>query len=259
MNELAKSLQKPFAPEDIEWRPQAWGKQNSGQYWVQVLAYVTNRAIMNRLDEVCGPERWKNEFRDWHNGSQLCCISIFLTVISENEWVSKWDGAEQTHIESIKGGLSDSMKRAAVQWGIGRYLYKLDRNLAITSVDRKPKEQGWHYFSADGENGKNCKKGERHTFYWRTPALPKWALPEDHQEPVKAERQNSVLRRHDLLILSSEDYPEGSKERVLAQLIESCSSMDELDGAWGAATSGIRREIGDDFLQQQKERVEVFA
>ncbi len=26
-------------------------------------------------------------------------------------------------IESVKGGLSDSMKRAAVEWGIGRYLY----------------------------------------------------------------------------------------------------------------------------------------
>lgn len=36
------------------------------------------------------------------------------------------DGAEDSDIESVKGGLSDSMKRAAVQWGIGRVLYDLN-------------------------------------------------------------------------------------------------------------------------------------
>jgi len=34
-------------------------------------------------------------------------------------------GAENSDIEPVKGGLSDSFKRAAVQWGIGRYLYSL--------------------------------------------------------------------------------------------------------------------------------------
>ena len=40
--------------------------------------------------------------------------------------LTKWDGAEDSDIEPIKGGLSDSMKRAAYQWGIGRVLYSLD-------------------------------------------------------------------------------------------------------------------------------------
>src|SRR5690606_39028946 len=42
------------------------------------------------------------------------------------EWVTKFDGAENTAVEAVKGGLSDSMKRAAAQWGIGRYLYTLE-------------------------------------------------------------------------------------------------------------------------------------
>lgn len=33
---------------------------------------------------------------------------------------------EDSDIEPVKGGLSDSMKRAAVQWGIGRTLYNMD-------------------------------------------------------------------------------------------------------------------------------------
>jgi hypothetical protein len=40
--------------------------------------------------------------------------------------VTKFDGAENSDIEPIKGGLSDSFKRAASAWGVGRYLYDLD-------------------------------------------------------------------------------------------------------------------------------------
>lgn len=91
------------------------------------VPYVTNRAIQNRLDEVCGPENWYNEFKPWHsNGkkdSQLCGIAIHF---EGKGFITKWDGAEDSDIEPIKGGLSDSMKRAAYQWGIGRVLYSLD-------------------------------------------------------------------------------------------------------------------------------------
>mgnify|MGYP002508284444 CR=1 FL=1 len=42
----------------------------------------------------------------------------------------------QCFAEPIKGGLSDSMKRAAVQWGIGRVLYNMEPVLvsSFTSV-----------------------------------------------------------------------------------------------------------------------------
>ena len=38
--------------------------------------------------------------------------------------------ADNTVIERVKGGLSNAMKRAGVQWGIGRYLYKLPTTFA---------------------------------------------------------------------------------------------------------------------------------
>ena len=38
-------------------------------------------------------------------------------------WVTKSDGAEDSTIEAVKGAYSDSFKRAAVKWGIARYLY----------------------------------------------------------------------------------------------------------------------------------------
>lgn len=122
--EIQGLLAQPFAPEDLEWRLQtALEEQMRGI----AVPYVTNRAIMNRLDDVVGPENWRNEYIPWHSAgkkdAQICGISIFF---ESRGWVTKWDGAEDTDIEPIKGGLSDSMKRAAVQWGVGRVLYNID-------------------------------------------------------------------------------------------------------------------------------------
>ena len=56
------------------------------------------------------------------------------------------------------------MKRAAVQWGIGRYLYNLEEGFAVVSATRPP---GVQY----------AKSKEVGVFYWKAPALPVWVLP----------------------------------------------------------------------------------
>ena len=118
-------LRIPFPEEDIEWRIQQQGLSN-GIPWALVLAYVTNRAIMDRLDEIVGPENWTNNFTQSPNGGVLCTLGVKV----KDDWIYKTDGADNTEIEKVKGGLSNSMKRAGVQWGIGRYLYKLPTTFA---------------------------------------------------------------------------------------------------------------------------------
>lgn len=113
-----KRLSEFFPPEKIEFLPGVTNKEKNAAI---AIAYVTARAIQDRLDEVCGPENWKNEFVAWKGEHQLCGISIRV----DGEWITKWDGAENTDIEPLKGGLSSAFKRAAAQWGIGRYLYEV--------------------------------------------------------------------------------------------------------------------------------------
>ena len=72
--ELAR-LRDPFAPEDIEWRVQQAGEKN-GKPWARVLAYVTNRAIMDRLDEVVGASNWRNEYREGPGGGVLRLVGF---------------------------------------------------------------------------------------------------------------------------------------------------------------------------------------
>ncbi|WP_231868379.1 Rad52/Rad22 family DNA repair protein [Fictibacillus phosphorivorans] len=163
MEEVTKRLEAPFSANDIEWRVSRSGNSN-GKNWAMVLAYVTNRAIQNRLDEVFGPAGWKNDYKEFMGGI-LCTISCYV----DGEWVSKSDGAELTAIESLKGGLSSAMKRCGSQWKIGRYLY----NLTETYVEIFPNKQPGSLYMQDK---KNNVKG-----YWFPPKLPDWALPLNEQ------------------------------------------------------------------------------
>lgn len=161
-------LKEPFPAEDIEWRLQSCGKKKDGTFWGKALAYVTNRAIQNRLDEVVGPQNWKNEFSKGPDGGILCGLSIKC----DGEWVTKFDGSENTQIEAVKGGLSGSMKRAAsTGWGIGRYLYQLD--------------EGWAEITENGIYSGKTKEGE--WFKWNPPKLPSWALPDGKSQSKPTE------------------------------------------------------------------------
>ncbi len=137
--EIQAALAMPFAPEDLEWRLQRTF-ESGGNTMGLAVPYVTNRAIQSRLDEVVGLNNWHNDYEPWHGtgkkDSQICGISIYF---EGRGWITKWDGAEDTDIEPIKGGLSDSMKRAAVQWGIGRVLYNMD----VVFVDVEQRGKSW--------------------------------------------------------------------------------------------------------------------
>lgn len=128
--EVFTRLAAPFPEDEIEWRVQSSGESN-GKPWVRVIAYIQNVAIMRRLDEVVGPANWQNEFRPI--GSGVICG---LSLRDGDGWVTKWDGASATEVEPLKGALSGAMKRAAVQWGIGRYLHDIGEQFAIITQDR---------------------------------------------------------------------------------------------------------------------------
>ncbi len=163
---IFENLKKPFPLKDMEWKIQSAGMSVNKKMWALVLTYITARAIQDRLDEVIGAENWKNEFTAAPQGGVLCGISLKLN----GEWVTKWNGAENTDIEGVKGGLSGAEKRTASEWGIGRYLYALDTCFAEIAEDG--------IFQGSWVNKKN--NNERVYFKWNPPVdkIPDWALCE---------------------------------------------------------------------------------
>jgi hypothetical protein len=117
-------LTQPIQPNEMEWRVQMQTKTGK----LVVVPYITNRCVMDRFDKAFGWQGWQNEIIEI-NGGFLCRITV--TIPSQNgeppTILTKTDGASRTDIEPVKGGISDAMKRCAVQFGVGRNLYDYPR------------------------------------------------------------------------------------------------------------------------------------
>lgn len=136
------ALAAPFPPSAVSWRVGTSNKKKrqkeTGDNFAKAtkgiaLAYIDARDVMDRFDEVCGPEGWQCRYPH-ADGKTVCEIDVW---VEGRGWVTKSDGAGDSDIEAEKGALSDSFKRAAVRWGVGRYLY----HIASPWVDLDDREQ----------------------------------------------------------------------------------------------------------------------
>lgn len=171
-----EALAAPFPPERISWRVGTSNKKKrqreTGDNYAKAtkgmaLAYIDARDVMGRLDEVCGPGGWQCKYSH-AEGKTVCDIGVKVG----DEWVWKADGAGNSDIEAEKGALSDAFKRAAVRWGIGRYLYdisspwcELDEREQITEADRHKLEAMLEKHTADFEWGSPGEKAMARALY----------------------------------------------------------------------------------------------
>ncbi|MHC4647526.1 MAG: Rad52/Rad22 family DNA repair protein [Planctomycetota bacterium] len=125
-------LHKPFPKNEVKTRPGGGGK---------VLDFITARHVMNRLDNACGPENWRDEYAPSLTGEGVQC-TIYIRI--DGEWVGKSDVGTESNTEEDKGAYSDALKRAAVRWGIARELHKDGlSNLAKQSQPSELDEVVW--------------------------------------------------------------------------------------------------------------------
>lgn len=112
--DLFAALAAPFEPHELKVRSQS-NRQ---------LQYVTARTVMNRLDSVLGPENWFDDYVPSEN-SVLCRLTIrlpdgtILTKCDAGGYAGMADSGDDD-----KSGYSDAFKRAAVKFGVARYLYR---------------------------------------------------------------------------------------------------------------------------------------
>lgn len=129
--------------------PYKWKIQNVNTYSdnAQCVAYIDARDAMDLLDEAVGPENWRDHY-ERRDGLLYCRIDIRT---ENGEWIGKWDAGTPSDYEKDKGEISDSFKRAAVKWGIGRFLY--DEKIKFIKVGYGDKNNKKKPFPVD-ENGK---------------------------------------------------------------------------------------------------------
>ena len=135
-------LKAEFPKQDISWRAQSLTRDGTK---AMALAYIDARDVMDRLDQVCGPAGWQDSYRETTSGRVIATISIKIG----DEWIAKSDGAGDTAVEGEKGALSDAFKRAAVKWGIGRYLYALEAVWVPCETYESGGKKHWSRWKAD--------------------------------------------------------------------------------------------------------------
>lgn len=103
--------------------PFKWRVQSANQYGATCVAYIDARDVQDLFDEVVGADKWQCKFSE-HKGNLFCEIGIVMeTNRSYADWVWKSDCGVESNVEKQKGEASDAFKRAAVMWGVGRFLY----------------------------------------------------------------------------------------------------------------------------------------
>lgn len=114
---ISAKLREPFNPDDVDFRPQG-NPNNNGK--AQAVCYIDARAVADRLDDVVGPGAWSFTYEPLViDKGQIQIAKGRLTI----HGVTKEDVGEASNFDASKGCVSDALKRAAVLWGIGRYLY----------------------------------------------------------------------------------------------------------------------------------------
>jgi hypothetical protein len=143
---VTQALATPFEPSKVKFKPAVVSGNRA-----LALAYVDVRAIQDRLDDVLGVERWQDEYEVLPDGSVVCKLRLRLG----DEWITKMDvggpSGQPDEGDRRKAAFSDALKRAAVKFGVGRYLYRLPSQW----VDYDPQKRQ----------------------FVRTPTLPRSALP----------------------------------------------------------------------------------
>ena len=161
-----------FPPEELMWKPGSTNKYGD-KFYLTPLVYVKKEPLQDRLDAVCGPDKWQC---DYQIGPDQVACGIGIKI--NGDWVWKWDGAGKTDFEGAKGAFTDAFKRAAKQWGIARYLNELRFTKPKQLVTTKP-DRAWEWKVATHSD----RSGPKTKLWWIPPDIPAKYLPASSVSP----------------------------------------------------------------------------
>jgi hypothetical protein len=167
---ISVTLAALFSPSEVKFKPAIVSGNRA-----LALAYVDVRAIQDRLDTVCGVAGWQDSYRVLPDGAVVCRLRLKIG----EQWITKVDvgspSGQPDNGDRTKAAFSDALKRAAVKFGVGRYLYRLPRQ--------------W------------CDYDTQKREFVRIPALPAWAVPAPSCiGPAGAARLRELARRKSVLL-----------------------------------------------------------
>jgi hypothetical protein len=149
-DEIKKQLAAPFHSYYVGWKAQATNRDKTRAL---AVAYIDARTVMDRLDQVVGPGNWSDTYRLVTAGDGELAVECTLTLfgVPKADIGTADETADGSQASLSKSAYSDAIKRAAVKWGIARYIYRIPKQWVGYDAARKQLAE--------------------------TPELPSWAQP----------------------------------------------------------------------------------
>ncbi len=141
---IQQELSADFDASEVKWKPQAV-KGNRAM----AVAYIDARVVADRLDDVVGVENWQDDYTIVSDGSVMCRLSVRI----DGNWITKSDVGSPSEQpdggDRLKAAFSDSLKRAASKFGVGRSIYRLpiiwaDYDPVKKKFTEDPKLPAWY-------------------------------------------------------------------------------------------------------------------
>lgn len=206
VEDIRKQLLEPFDPSEIRWRVTATSTQQSKNGPVrrgQLVAYADQRAYTDRLNEVFGEWGWTRTYNvqvaqnfervtrgaKGEKQSSICAKVVVVSTVTIHglgshtgvgeEWADDENSATRAEAQAFK--------RACACFGLGRYLYDLDKVWEDLDQYNRPV---------------------------RTPGLPDWALPASLRATRSPVREQAPLQRQGVV-----------RDETLAEVKRLCESV----------------------------------
>jgi hypothetical protein len=142
MSTIAEQLSAHFDPAQIQWRPITTSKDGKNGL---AAAYVDARAVADRLNEVLGIDGWQDKYELMHDGNMICHLSIWSE--EKKMWITRCDVGDEGQAPDkgtkAKSACSNALKRAAVKFGVGRYLYDIDHTWVPVDQYKRITKEGY--------------------------------------------------------------------------------------------------------------------
>lgn len=212
---IPELLAAPFEVREVKFKPQMV-KNNKAL----AIAYVDVRLVEDRLDEVVGVGNWQDDYEVLNDGSATCRLRVCIN----GQWITKMDVGTPSEQpdggDRLKAAFSDALKRTAVKFGIGRYLYRLPAQW----VDYDP-----------------AKKQ-----IVRPPQLPDFAIPKKTNLPTTGEELHTRLAAKDEQLHCAERCKKGELLKAVVAAGKAIGHPAEL-GLWSARAIAFAAEIVKEF------------
>ena len=112
MEELKEIQSKLKAKIPFKWRVQSFSKFKAQ---ATCVSYIDSRDVQDILDASCV---WSDRY--YSEGGLLFCE---ITIYADGREYKRTDTGSESNVDKQKGHSSDAFKRAAVKFGVGRFLY----------------------------------------------------------------------------------------------------------------------------------------